>query len=299
MAQLLQLHETPEAFRQALIFTEAQSGFMQRLIEKDYYCSLILADFEPLFRGGLVFKGGTSLSKVHAGFYRLSEDLDFAISAQTTVRRSARRHAVAPVKQHLERIGERLPTVSIVDPLKGHNEGRQYNATVQYESVVTGEHEAVKVEVAIREPFLEPTVFCTGRTLLRRPVADDSSPATMPVHVLSLRETYAEKVRAALTRIPPAIRDIFDIAEAFRRQRIDLTETGFLNLVRQKLAVPGTPAIDAGKKRRKSLTDQLETNLKPVLLRSDYTAFDIEHAFAVVENIAGKIRDEGADSATA
>ena len=36
-------------FAQALSFTEAQSGFAQRLIEKDYYCSLILADFEPLF----------------------------------------------------------------------------------------------------------------------------------------------------------------------------------------------------------------------------------------------------------
>ena len=68
MGQVLQLHESPDEFRQALSFTEAQSGFAQRLIEKDYYCSLLLADFEPLFAGGLVFKGGTSLSKVHADF---------------------------------------------------------------------------------------------------------------------------------------------------------------------------------------------------------------------------------------
>ena len=86
MGQFLQLHETADAFRQALSFTEAESGFAQRLIEKDYYSSLILADFGPLFANGLVFKGGTSLSKVYASFYRLSEDLDFAISIPATVR---------------------------------------------------------------------------------------------------------------------------------------------------------------------------------------------------------------------
>ena len=98
MGQFLQLHETPDDFRQALSFTEAESGFAQRLIEKDYYCSLILADFKPLFANGLVFKGGTCLSKVHADFYRLSEDLDFAISTPMTANRKKRSEAVAPVK---------------------------------------------------------------------------------------------------------------------------------------------------------------------------------------------------------
>jgi predicted nucleotidyltransferase component of viral defense system len=117
MGRFFQLHETPDAFRQALSFTEAESGFAKRLIEKDYYCSLILADFEPLFANGLVFKGGTSLSKVHAGFYRLSEDLDFTISIPTTVRRPGRRRAVAPIKNHLEKVTERLPAVEIASPL--------------------------------------------------------------------------------------------------------------------------------------------------------------------------------------
>ena len=49
------------------------------LIEKDYYCSLILNYF---FNGdtSLVFKGGTCLSKVYVDFYRLSEDLDLIIT---------------------------------------------------------------------------------------------------------------------------------------------------------------------------------------------------------------------------
>jgi len=292
MGQFLQLHETPDAFRQALSFTEAESGFSQRLIEKDYYCSLILADLEPFFGSGLVFKGGTCLSKVHAGFYRLSEDLDFAISTSTTVRRSGRRKAIAPIKNHFERISVRLSAVEIASPMNGHNDCRQYEGVLRYASVVTGEHETVKVEVALREPILEPTVSCVGRTLLRHPIAEEMPDAHVPLCVLSLHETYAEKVRAALTRAPPAIRDLFDIADALLTKRLDLGDTGFLKLVRQKLAMPGTAGIDTSATRRRSLENQLETQLKPVLRSPDYAAFDFERAFAEVERIAAMIRDE-------
>ncbi len=289
MGQFLRLHETPDVFRQALSFTEAEFGFSQRLIEKDYYCSLILADFEPLFSSGMVFKGGTSLSKVHAGFYRLSEDLDFAISIPTTARRPDRRRSVVPVKNFLEKITERLPAVKLASPLKGHNECRQYEAFLQYASVITAENETVKIEVAVREPIIEASISCVGRTLLRHPLTDIVPDVELRLRVLSLHETYAEKVRAALTRTPPAIRDIFDIDEAVRAKRIDLSEPQFLNLVRQKLAVPGTAVIDISQIRRQSLDDQLETDLKPVLRSFDYAAFDIERAFAVVKNLAATI----------
>lgn len=290
MGQFLHLHETPDAFRQALSFTEAESGFAQRLVEKDYYCSLILADFEPLFANGLVFKGGTSLSKVHADFYRLSEDLDFAISIPTTARRPDRRRAAAPIENHLKRITERLPAVEIASRLNAHNECRQYEAFLQYASVVTGERETVKVEVAVREPIIESAVFCVGRTLLRHPLLQEMPDAHLSLCVLSLLETYAEKLRAALTRNPPAIRDIFDIADAVYKQRLDFSEPGFLSLVRQKLAVPGNAAIDASATRRRSLENQLETHLKPVLRSADYAAFDIKRAFAEVEKLAAMIR---------
>jgi Nucleotidyl transferase AbiEii toxin, Type IV TA system len=75
-------HEDLPRFRGALTLTEAETGFSSRLIEKDYYCSLLLDDLPGPFQQGLVFKGGTCLSKVHAEFFRLSEDLDFCISVR-------------------------------------------------------------------------------------------------------------------------------------------------------------------------------------------------------------------------
>ncbi len=292
MRRLFQLHETPDVFRQALSFTEADSGFSQRLIEKDYYCSLVLADFAPLFATGLVFKGGTCLSKVHADFFRLSEDLDFAISIPADANPGERRKMVAPLKHHLEEITRRQPAIDISGNLKGNNRSRQYRASLHYESVVTGERETVKVEVAVREPIIDPPVFCDGRTLLKDPVANESSEASLSICVMSLQEAYAEKLRAALTRDPPAIRDIFDVANAIRVKRLDFCDARFLRLVRQKLAVPGNSMIDTSENRRRFLEDQLETHLKPVLRGSDYTAFDVGGAFAAVGQLAVMIQTE-------
>ena len=239
-----------------------------------------------------MFKGGTSLSKVHADFYRLSEDLDFAISIPTDVRRSGRRGVVAPIKRHLAKIAERTPAVKITSPLNGHNECRQYEAFLQYASAVTGEDETVKVEVAVREPIIESPVSCAGRTLLRHPVPEESPSVKLSVRVLSLHETYAEKARAALTRNPPAIRDIFDIDEAVRNNRLNLIAPPFLHLVKQKLAVPGNAPLDTSPTRRRTLEGQLETHLKPVLRKSDYEVFDVERAIAEVEKLAAMIHGD-------
>jgi len=80
-------HEDAKVFRDALQYTQKLTGFTARLIEKDYYCSVILsllyAESPEIF-----FKGGTLLNKVHAGFYRLSEDLDFTISVSHEAKRS-------------------------------------------------------------------------------------------------------------------------------------------------------------------------------------------------------------------
>jgi len=37
-------HDDLQRFRDSLRFTEAESGFSARLIEKDYFCTLILRD---------------------------------------------------------------------------------------------------------------------------------------------------------------------------------------------------------------------------------------------------------------
>src|SRR5882672_11290043 len=96
------IHEQPELLLGALLYTAAETGFNHRLIEKDYYCSLILQALGPLFEGAIVFKGGTALNKVHAGFYRLSEDLDFVVPIAVDASRRLRRESEAPIRKAIE-----------------------------------------------------------------------------------------------------------------------------------------------------------------------------------------------------
>ena len=71
------MHEQPEMFCDALALTRQRTGFAEQLIEKDYFCTLLLKYLALCPE--LVFKGETCLAKVHADFYRLSEDLDYAV----------------------------------------------------------------------------------------------------------------------------------------------------------------------------------------------------------------------------
>src|SRR4051812_13621917 len=111
------IHSRMPRFLAALRASEARTLFSARLIEKDYHCSLVLRDLEAAFGMGLVFKGGTSLSKVHADFFRLSEDLDFAVSVSPSARRSARRDKVEPFKVHIEGLCDRMPWLNVATPL--------------------------------------------------------------------------------------------------------------------------------------------------------------------------------------
>jgi predicted nucleotidyltransferase component of viral defense system len=270
-------HSHAEKFRAAIEFTALTSGFRRELIEKDYYCSIVLA---YLFseETPLIFKGGTCLNKIHVGFYRLSEDLDFSIAVNQGATRGERRKAMEPAKHQFSMIQKTVPTLKIVSELTGHNEGRQYTATLAYQSVVASLPGTIKFEVGLREPLLDEVQRLPSRTLLRDPFKNlDLFPAAT-VSCLSLREAFSEKIRAALTRKEPAIRDLFDLDYAIRQQKIDINDAGLLSYAWQKIAIPGTSAIDVTTSRIEAMRLQLESELQPVLRQADFVQFDFDQA---------------------
>jgi predicted nucleotidyltransferase component of viral defense system len=107
--------------------------------------------------------------------------------------------------------------------------------------------------------------------------------------VLTREETYAEKLRAALTRREPAIRDFYDIDYAVFRLGVNLEDPHLVGLLKRKLQVPDNDEIDVSNARKKELLSQLETQLKPVLRSSDYDMFDFERAFRMIADLARMI----------
>jgi predicted nucleotidyltransferase component of viral defense system len=274
----------PDIFREALAYSEAAKGFTATLIEKDYYCSLALMHF---FKGetSLVFKGGTCLSKVHADFYRLSEDLDLIIPVAADTTRTRRRTSMEPVKSMFEKLPAAVLGVTISEALIGHNASRQYIGSLEYGSVIVEKKEKIKIEIGIREPLLIPSESRLASTIVVNPFNGQPLLQAFKVGAMTMKEAYAEKIRAAITRKEPAIRDFFDLLHAVRKRGLNIRDPELLSMVKAKIDVPGNEPLDLSQERKQELNRQLEGQLRPVLRRSDFEDFNLNEAFELILNI--------------
>lgn len=281
------LHNDPDLFRASVNFTAAETKFLERLIEKDYFCSLLLEYFTIVAE--LVFKGGTCLAKVHADFYRLSEDLDFTIPMSLTSTRKERQEKIKPAKEAFKKIQTKLPDIRVKEDLIGANNSTQYLATVEYTSLITGSNEIIKFEISLREPLLEKIKSYNSQTILLNPINNKRVCSAIQLPCIAKRETYAEKFRAALTRREPAIRDFFDIDFAVLKGGLEIEEIKLIELVKYKINIPGNDKIDVSDERLKALEQQIDTQLKPVLRAADFAKFNLKRAFEFVVEMQSKI----------
>jgi predicted nucleotidyltransferase component of viral defense system len=269
-------------FKDAILYTSNRTGFPAGLVEKDYFCSLILNYFFSFDDTALVFKGGTCLSKVYTDFYRMSEDLDFTIPTPLGSSRAFRRSSIKKFKQRFSDIEKKLPVLMISKEPYGANVSTQYLAEVNYVSVISGNIGKIKIEVGLREPILDKVVEKEAKTLLFNPFTEKPAVLPVPIKCFSIEELYAEKTRAALTRLNPAIRDIYDIDYAVQNNLIDLFNKNLRNFLQYKLAVKGTGKIDVSESKKQELLIQTGTELKPVLRKKDYDNFNFDRAFSLL-----------------
>ena len=283
------LHEDLVLFREAVNFTAAKTGFAARLVEKDYFSTVFLDYLTDSAGDRLVFKGGTCLAKVYAGFYRVSEDLDFTISLPVDTSRTQRRQAVVAVKDAVAGVGDHLSAFDVGQPLTGANNSTQYNGSVQYTSPTTGQPESILIEVSLREPLLTPTIQGQAKTILLDPINGEAIVPELLLTCISRNEAIAEKLRAALSRLGVAIRDFYDLHHAVENLGINPGNATLIDLVRQKLAVPGNPPVDVSPERLADLRRQMEARLRPVLRQQEYEQFDLDRAFGIAAEIAKKL----------
>ena len=158
-----------------------------------------------------------------------------------------------------------------------------------YRSAATGQEETIKIEVSLREPLLTPAVSGEARTLLVDPINGRALAVPVSVPCMSLVEAFAEKFRAALSRLDVAIRDFFDLDYAVGKLKLKADDAELVRLVKQKLAVPGTGPVDVSERRLAALRQQVEPQLRPVLRKEDFIAFDVDRAIQLVTHMAAKV----------
>lgn len=281
-------HEQAEMFRDALALTRQQTGFAERLIEKDYFCTVLL-EYLASASDELVFKGGTCLAKVHGDFYRLSEDLDFVLPIGADAPRSQRSKKALRLKEALAVLPERRPFLRLIKPLAGANNSTQYNAEIGYTSLASGREDTIKVEIGLREPLLLAVSNGLVRTLLLDPVSRSALLEPLALRCISKPEAFAEKFRAALSRREVAARDFFDLDYAVRKLGLQPDDAELIQLVRQKLTVVGNAPVNVSEGRLRELRQQAEPQLRPVLRPRDYAEFDLPRAFRLVADMAVKV----------
>ena len=285
----LDLHKDTTLFREAVNFTASRTSFNPRLIEKDYFCTVLLAYLSAHGGDQLVFKGGTCLAKVHVGFYRLSEDLDFTVPLPVDASRTQRRQAISAAKGAVTKLPDHLDVFTITRPLTGANNSTQYNGTVGYESPTTGQSESILIEISVREPLLVPTIKGQTKTVLLDPIGGEAMAPDIVTNCIALDEAMAEKFRAALSRRDVAIRDFYDLDYAVSHLDLDPADPDLIEMVRQKLAVPGNPPVDVGPERLADLKRQLNTRLRTVLRDKESQAFNLDQAFQLVTAMAEQL----------
>jgi predicted nucleotidyltransferase component of viral defense system len=284
-------HEDVALFREAVQFTAAESGFVPRLIEKDYFCTVLLAYLSGAAGQELVFKGGTCLTKVHSELYRLSEDLDYTIPVAKGTRRTERSKRAEQVKSALSKLNRAVPVFRLIETMKGANNSTQYVAVIGYNSMLGQQQETIKVEVSLREPLLARVIDGPAQTILRNPVTNKPMVMPFPVRSIDKNEALAEKFRAALSRREPAIRDFFDIDYAVRIGGLRPNNAEFIDQVGQKLAIPGNELVDVSETRLDALRRQVEPELRPVLRDRDFTEFDLDRAFEIAVRMAKAVAE--------
>lgn len=282
------LHEDVALYRQVLTHTQISTGFPSRLIEKDYFCTVLLSYLaeNPC---GLVFKGGTCLSKVLAGFYRLSEDLDFVIPMPLDSSRKDRSRRMDSLKTSFPKLSSVHPVFEEIEPFVSANNSTQYLGSALFRSPANEQIDKIALEVSLREPLQQNPIDGHVKTIMLDPNTDKPIVPELPFSSISLAEGLAEKFRAAMSRRDAAIRDFYDVDYAVRHLGLDIDDSNLCELVKAKLSVPGNPPINLSPERLEELRLQPDTNLKTVLRPEDFQAFDLERAISIVLAMAEKV----------
>lgn len=238
----------------------------------------------------MLLKGGTLLSKVDLGFFRMSEDADFVLPGEPSGFRKANVSRMERVRDAVKALSPIVGTTPEFPAGQLSNKAAHCEWKLNYASSFG--RQSVKLEVSIR-----PLIQSARRVRLQQLVSDSLLGSYKGAYcfALSAEEARAEKVRAAFTR--EAIRDFYDL-ERLRAAGADLSSPGFVKLVDVKLAElkaqplrHQAPRVAMNDKRRKTLKGALSGELASVL-RKGAPAFDLDRALDSLDALWHPLRGQ-------
>jgi predicted nucleotidyltransferase component of viral defense system len=268
-----------------------KQGFRPAIIEKDYHLTRILNAVNQHLSSDIIFKGGTLLNKAYLNYHRLSEDLDFSYSSDVDVStRTKRSRVIEPIRKKMRSFLSYLELTSNNAEGQGFNNSTQYLFNLQYQSVIINRREIIKFEISLRQPSFLPPEIVKIKHFYQDPFSGENLFPQGSILGLSLIECAAEKLKAAISRLTPAIRDYYDLGH-FIKKGFDFSRPDFLKLVNKKLELDnykGDYSNNLGlpEKAIKELKRISQTDLFPMLRIDD--EFDLDEVLDYFNNLFWK-----------
>jgi len=148
------LHHDKEAFEELIVAAGNELSIDPAIIEKDYYVSIVLKKLNEKF-DGIVFRGGTSLSKCYGIIERFSEDIDISVDESTGKMTEGRK------KRLKQAINEALSDIGLdIANFTDTRSRRDFNRYVSLYDSIYADITAVKSEIII-ETYLATSPFPT------------------------------------------------------------------------------------------------------------------------------------------
>ncbi len=284
------LHENGTYFKEAIDATGKRRGLDPALVEKDYFVTLFLAEAVKRIPG-LIFKGGTSLSKCHHLIDRFSEDVDLTLDEEHFTQ-SPKRKAVTALIDVCDALGFELLNR---DKIEHHTHGNYNCYEVAYP--ISFPSPAIKTELKVEMTYIQkayPTeekmVNCYIGEFLSEIGRGDLCRAygleAFPVRTQTLERTFVDKVFAICDYFLSEnetrnSRHIYDIAKLLTR--VDLGSPSLKILIED--------VREDRRKQRRCLSAQEGVSVSDLLLRIVESNFYKRDYEKVTAKLLGKRMD--------
>lgn len=236
----MRLHKNKDDFTEAVQAVSRGLNISPALIEKDYYVTLVLKRINEEI-SGLIFKGGTSLSKCHKAINRFSEDIDLTLDSEHLT--EGQRKIVKPtIVKICEELGLTINNLENTRSRRDYNcyqisypllfENDEIDPVIKAETVFI--QECYPEEVKQADSLIGEWLKANGFTKQ----AEEYELIPFDIHVQTMERTLVDKVFALcdymlLDDMKKHSRHIYDIYQLLKRVELNDDFRALVHRVRE------------------------------------------------------------------
>ena len=294
----MNLHHDHEAFSELIIAASNELHIPPGIIEKDYYVTLALRELASRVKG-MVFKGGTSLTKCYQILERFSEDIDISYAASEGVPgESRKRQLKKAVVSSIESMGFSVANLEETRSRRSYNCYRASYSSI-YSSLLELKPELVIETYIALLPF--PTVNRMTDNYIYRflkmtdqeDLAEEFDLMPFEITTQAIERTLIDKVFALCDyylsdKVDRHSRHLYDIYKIMEYTKPDASLSGLVQEVRSlREPLPVCPSAKTGV----YINDILAEIMDKEIYRNDYETITGKLLFTYVpyETVIGGI----------